>query len=94
MPEAAEVELTKEQKMSKARNVAFAKLREAHTDEYNQYVSEEATKLGVAWAPKLTEEQKAAQMIAGLLTTYPNLAPVVAAELAGRTDDEPETPAE
>lgn len=71
--EATEVEQVRDTRMSAARSAAATRLRDAHLDEYNQFVVEEATARGLEWKPRPTAEQKAAADLAALLEAHPHL---------------------
>jgi hypothetical protein len=60
-------------KTRKAYSAATRRLREAHKDEFNGFMREEAKRLGVDWAPRLTPEQKAEQEFDRLLEEHPHL---------------------
>lgn len=57
----------------KAYGTAQTRLREAHREEFNQFMVEEAKALGLDWRPKPTDEQKAASQLAALLAAHPGL---------------------
>lgn len=57
----------------KAYGLAQKRLREAHRDEFNAFMKEEAKALGVDWSPKPTEAEKAAAEMEALLTAHPEL---------------------
>lgn len=59
--------------LRKAYGAATKRLREAHRDEFNQFMQAEAKTLGIEWSPKPTDEQKAATQLAALLADYPGL---------------------
>lgn len=52
---------------------ATTRLRDAHRDEFNDLLKEEMASAGIEWSPRPTEEQKAEQEIAELLTKFPEL---------------------
>lgn len=64
----------KDKAMSAARSAATARLREAHQDEFNSLLVEEAKSRGIDWQPRKTAEQRAAEQLAALLEQYPHLA--------------------
>lgn len=49
------------------------RLREAHRDEFLQYVQQEATALGVEYKPRPTAAEKAQAKLEALLTEHPEL---------------------
>lgn len=57
----------------KAYSAATAKVRDAHRDEFNAFMVEEAKALGVDWKPKPTEEEKAKAQLDALLAEHPHL---------------------
>lgn len=60
--------------LSEARTAAIGRLREAHREEFNALMVEEAEKRGVKWTPRLTEEEKAEKALRELLAAHPELA--------------------
>jgi hypothetical protein len=58
----------------KAYSQATSRLREAHRDEFNQYMAEEATKLGFEWSPRLSPQEKALKDVQAILAEHPDLA--------------------
>jgi hypothetical protein len=57
----------------KAYSAATAKVRDAHRDEFNAFMVEEAKALGVDWKPKQTDEEKAAAKLQAILAEHPHL---------------------
>lgn len=57
----------------KAYGLAQTRLREAHREEFNAFMAEEAKKLGVEWKPKPTEAEKAKAQLDSLLAQHPEL---------------------
>jgi hypothetical protein len=66
--------------LNAASGAASKRLKEAHPDEWNRYMKEEATARGEEWAPKATPEQKAKEEFERLLRDYPHLAKEFASE--------------
>lgn len=60
-------------KQRRAYGLAMTRLREAHREEFNTFMAEEAEKLGVEWKPKPTEEQKAKAQLDAILASHPGL---------------------
>jgi hypothetical protein len=58
---------------------AEKRLREAHRDEFDGYVQQEATSRGVTYKRRLTDEEKAEQQLNDLLAAHPTLAQKFAA---------------
>lgn len=56
-----------------AYSAAQTRLREENRDAYNRIMAEEMQARGIDWAPRLTEEEKAAKQVADLLAQYPSL---------------------
>lgn len=56
-----------------AYSAAQTRLREENRDAYNRIMAEEMRARGIDWAPRLTEEEKAAKQVADLLAQYPSL---------------------
>ena len=63
----------KASKQRKAYGAATARLREAHRDEFNTFMQEEAKTLGIDWKPKPTDAQKAKAQLDALLAEHPEL---------------------
>lgn len=57
----------------KAYGLAMKRLREAHREEFNTFMAEEAKTLGVDWKPRPTEAEKAAAELDALLAAHPEL---------------------
>jgi len=55
---------------SAAYSAAEKRLREAHADEFHQYMAEECIKVGVDYVRKLTPQEKAAAQIAALVAQF------------------------
>jgi hypothetical protein len=53
---------------------ADKRLRAAHSEEWNRYMTEEAKSQGIEWTPRLTDEEKARKQYEDLLAKYPHLA--------------------
>lgn len=60
-------------KQRKAYGAAQARLRDAHRDEFNVFMQEEAKKLGIDWKPKPNAAQKAKAQLDALLAEHPEL---------------------
>lgn len=67
-------EQTSSQKLSAARQAATTRLLDAHRDEFNTYMAEEAKSRGVEWKRKLTSEERAEKELEALLAANPGLA--------------------
>lgn len=74
---------SRQQSLNAASGAASKRLKEAHTEEWNTYMTEEATARGEQWAPKQTPEQKAAADFERLLAQYPHLAETVLGDKTG-----------
>jgi hypothetical protein len=59
--------------LNKASGIASARLKDAHIDEWNGYMAEEAKALGEQWSPRLSAEQRAEVELKALLDAHPNL---------------------
>lgn len=59
--------------LNKASGAASARLKDAHLDEWNGYMVEEAKALGEFWAPRLSPEQRAEVELKALLNAHPAL---------------------
>lgn len=66
-------ESTKQAKVRKAYSAATARVRDAHREEFNAFMKEEAKALGVDWSPKPTDEEKAKATLDALLAQHPHL---------------------
>lgn len=66
--------------LSKAYSKASRKLRESHSDEFNKYMEEATSELGVAWRRRVTPEEKAEQEFRTLLEAHPWLREKVSTE--------------
>jgi hypothetical protein len=66
-------------------------LRENHRDEFNSLRVEGMKARGFDWAPALTEEEKAEQQVAELLTKFPHLADQIAGGGQGKRASETPT---
>lgn len=66
-------ELTDDQKHRKAYGAATQRLREAHKDEFQNYMKDEASKLGLDWSPRKTAEDRAREELRATLAKYPHL---------------------
>jgi hypothetical protein len=73
-------ELSRTQALNAANGAALKRLKEAHTDEFNGYMAEEAKARGQEWSPRLTPEQRAEQELQDLLAKFPDLANKVKAD--------------
>ena len=58
-----------------ARSTAASRLREAHREEYDQYLAEEMAAQGIDWKPKPTPEQKAKSELERIYAEFPHLRP-------------------
>lgn len=67
-------EMTDAEKRRKAYAAGEKRLREAHRDEFLQYVQEEARALGVEYKARPTEQEKAQAALDALLAAHPELA--------------------
>jgi hypothetical protein len=75
-PAEAPAQLSKEDRDARLREsyaAAEKRLRDAHTDEFNGYRTEEAAARGVEWKPKPTKAEKAKAEIERLLAENPEL---------------------
>jgi hypothetical protein len=63
----------KQAKVRKAYSAATARIREAHREEFNVFMKEEAKKAGIDWNPKPTDEEKAKATLDALLAQHPGL---------------------
>lgn len=64
----------KEKALSAARSAAAARLREAHREEFEGYLVDEAKQRGVEWKPRKTAKQRAEEQFQALLAEFPDLA--------------------
>jgi hypothetical protein len=71
--------------MSRAYSASQRRLREAHSDEFNGYMTEETDRLGLSWKPRQSPEQKALSEVLSLLDANPGLAEVLASKLSSPT---------
>jgi hypothetical protein len=76
---------TKDQLMSRAYSASQRRLREAHSDEFNSFMAEETSKLGLSWKPRQSPEEKALSEVLSLLDANPGLADKLAAKLANQS---------
>jgi hypothetical protein len=60
-------------KQRKAYGLAQTRLREAHREEFNAFMAEEAKALGIEWKPKPTDEEKAKAELDKILAAHPGL---------------------
>lgn len=65
---------TRQANLNAAAGAANKRLKEAHLDEFNKYMAEEANARGETWAPRPTAEQKAEEALRALLDANPGLA--------------------
>lgn len=70
----AEAKPTRQQNLSAATNKADQRLKAAHLEEWNGYMTEETKARGEKWAPKPTEAERAAAELEALLRAHPELA--------------------
>lgn len=80
-------EQTSSQKLSAARQAATTRLLDAHRDEFNKYMTEEAKARGVEWKRKLTPEERAERELEALLAANPGLASRLQAALPEQPDE-------
>lgn len=78
---------SRQAKMAKAQRTADKRLREAHGEEWNRLMTEEAKARGIDWKPRLSPEQKRREQFKALLAEDPSLASLV----QGGDDDETAT---
>ena len=76
---APEAKVDSQKALSEARTAAIGRLREAHREEFNALMVEEAASRGVKWTPRLTDEEKAEKALRELLEANPELAEKVRA---------------
>ena len=60
--------------LRKAYTAATQRVREAHRDEFNKYMAEEAKTLGIDWQPRLSTEERALVDVKAILDEHPDLA--------------------
>ena len=60
--------------LRKAYTAATQRVREAHRDEFNGYMAEEAKVLGIDWQPRLSPEDRALKDVQAILDEHPDLA--------------------
>ncbi len=89
MSETPTTETTDAQKRAQARGKAQTRLNEKYRDELVTLTKEEAAKLGVEYAPRKTEKEKAKEQLDRLLAEHPDLIPTVRAEDANGEPVEP-----
>lgn len=65
---------TKKDLHREAYGAAMSGLRNAHPVEFATLRQEEATKRGLDWKPKPSERERAAEQLAQILSTFPDLA--------------------
>lgn len=70
----APVEKTEQDLKRESYTAAEARLKAAHLDEFKDLVREEATKRGVTYTFRKTEEEKAREQYEALLAKFPGLA--------------------
>ena len=67
--------LTREQRLSKARNAAQSGILKKYRKEFDAEMAWQAAALGVEWAPRAaTAEEKALEQVEAILEKYPSLA--------------------
>lgn len=66
-------EKTKDTLLRESYSAAEKRLRENHSDEFNQLRAEEAKARGLDWKPRKTDKEKAQEQVNALLTQYPDL---------------------
>jgi predicted ArsR family transcriptional regulator len=64
---------TRQQNLNAAAAAAAKRLKEAHIDQFNEFMVEEAKARGEKWAPRPTPEQKAEAELRALLEANPSL---------------------
>jgi hypothetical protein len=68
---------TQAQRESRLKRQAYSnaesRLREAHGDEFRQYVAEEAKQLGVVYEFRKTKAERAAEQVEALIAEHPEL---------------------
>lgn len=79
--------------LRKAYSEATKRLREAHLDEFNALRKDEAQKLGIAWEPKPTKDQKAEAELKALLAENPALAERLTQQVLERYHESVKAPA-
>jgi hypothetical protein len=68
-------ELTREQRLSKARNAAQSGILKKYRKEFDADMVKQAAALGVEWAPRAaTAEEKALEQVEAILAKFPGLA--------------------
>lgn len=65
---------TRQQALNAASGAASKRLKEAHLQEWNTYMAEEAARRNQRWTPKPSAEEKARQELQRLLAEHPGLA--------------------
>jgi hypothetical protein len=60
--------------LNAASGAAQKRLKEAHIDEFNKYMAEEASKRGQPWKPKASAKEKAKADFERLLAEHPEFA--------------------
>lgn len=84
-------ELTKEQRLSRARNAATSMLLDKYRNEFNATMQREAASLGIDWTPRKSEEEKALEEIEALLAKHSGLRDTLVAKLEIHpTDGDPD----
>lgn len=85
-------ELTREQKLSKARNAATSTILTKHRKEFDEEMVKEAAKFGITWTPRAkTAAEKAREQIEDLLKKHPELREELAdVLLEDATHDDPD----
>lgn len=67
----------KSKALSAARQAATTRLIDAHRDEFNGYMTEEATARNVEWKRKMTPAERAEKELADLVKANPALAEIL-----------------
>jgi hypothetical protein len=81
-------ELTRDQKLSKARNKAQSTILAKHRKEFDEEMVKEAAALGVEWAPRAkTAKEMALEQVQELLEKYPDLREQVVDSILGNEHD-------
>lgn len=81
-------ELSRDQRLSKARNAAQSTILRKNRKEFDQEMAKEAAALGVEWTPRAaTAEEKAFEEVEKLLEKYPNLREQVVDSILGSEHD-------
>lgn len=85
--------LTRDQRLSKARNAAQSTILKKNRKEFDQEMVKEAAALGVEWAPRAkTAAEKGLEQIEALLEKFPELREEVAEAILAQTVPEPAKP--